>query len=66
MTAKDGSKRGAPPGEKHPNAKLTDEMVRCMREAWTEGLPLKRIAAMAGCSKQYASRVIRRENRKST
>ena len=47
-------------GEKSPNAKLTDEMVRQMRQWRSEGVMLREIAVRAGVSLSTAKSVIYR------
>lgn len=47
-------------GEKHPNAKLTSEIVRQIREL-APVAPHKEIAARFGVSRDYVSRIARRK-----
>jgi len=56
----------APRGERHGNAKLTDEQVRRIRAEREQGVRLTVLAAQYGISTDYASALVRRVNRKDT
>ena len=49
-----GSRRGAPPGERHPNARLTADLVAAMRRAAVAGHPATEIARRFGVPKLTA------------
>lgn len=57
--ARDGTRRGAPRGAKHPNAKLTQAQVDEMRRLRSEGWQVRRIAWATKVSPAWASLILR-------
>lgn len=56
-----GKRRGRMPGESNAGAKLTDQKVRDMREAYAAGTTQTALAAAYGVRQSLVSRVVRRE-----
>jgi hypothetical protein len=54
-----------PRGEKHWNARVSDEQVREIRVRRARGEKLKAIAAAVGVSERYASRVAKGDRRRA-
>lgn len=59
MTTRNGTGRGLP-GEEHPNARLTEQTVRDIRQRYADGATCQQLAADFGVGYTTIQKVVRR------